>query len=68
MGRERSKIWRAVISSTVAALAEGVLKTMLLSKLKNVLAILVVAATLGLVGYGVARGQKAGRLKAAQTV
>jgi hypothetical protein len=31
---------------------------MLLSKLKSVLAILVVAALIGLVGYGVARGQK----------
>lgn len=41
----------------VAALAEGVLKTMLLTKLKNGVAIAVVAALVGLVGYGVARGK-----------
>jgi RNA polymerase sigma factor (sigma-70 family) len=44
----------------VAALAEGVLKTMLLTKLKSVMAILVVVAMVGLVGYGVARGQQKG--------
>jgi hypothetical protein len=40
----------------VAALAEGVLKAMLLTKLKSAMAVLLVAALVGLVGYGVARG------------
>ena len=41
----------------VAALAEGVLKTMLLTKLKSVTAVLVVAALVGLIGYGVVMGK-----------
>jgi RNA polymerase sigma factor (sigma-70 family) len=45
------------IPAKVAALAEGVLKTMLLTKLKSVMAILVVAAMVGLIGFGIARGQ-----------
>jgi RNA polymerase sigma factor (sigma-70 family) len=40
----------------VAALAEGVLKTMLLTKLKNVMAMVVVAAMVGLIGFGIAKG------------
>jgi RNA polymerase sigma factor (sigma-70 family) len=44
----------------VAALAEGVLKTMLLTKLKSVMAVMVVAALVGLVGYGAAMGQQKG--------
>src|SRR5262249_23277209 len=43
----------------VAALAEGVLKTMLLTKLKSVM-VLVVAALVGVIGYGIARGQQRG--------
>jgi RNA polymerase sigma factor (sigma-70 family) len=57
---------QAVISSKVAALAEGVLKTMLLTKLKSVTAVLVVAAMVGLIGYGIARGQQKGDAVAPQ--
>jgi RNA polymerase sigma factor (sigma-70 family) len=51
---------QAAISTKVAALAEGVLKTMLLTKLKSVMAVLFVAALVGLIGYGVASGQPKG--------
>src|SRR5206468_4194999 len=51
---------QAVISSKVAALAEGVLKAMLMNKLKPALAVLVVVAMVGLVGYGIAFGQQKG--------
>ena len=51
---------QAAISTEVAALAEGVLKTMLLTKLKSVTAVLLVAALVGLIGYGVASGQQKG--------
>src|SRR5262249_30608013 len=51
---------QAAIPVKVAALAEGVLKAMLLNKLKPALAVLVVAATVGLIGYGMARGQQKG--------
>ena len=44
----------------VAALAEGVLKTMLLTKLKSVTAILVVAAIVGAIGFGIASAQQKG--------
>jgi RNA polymerase sigma factor (sigma-70 family) len=45
---------QAVISSKVAALAEGVLKAMLLNKLKPALAVLVVVAMVGLISFGMA--------------
>src|ERR1700722_9197808 len=48
------------VSLKVAALTEGVLKTMLLTKLKSVMAVLVIAAMVGLIGYGIARGQQKG--------
>jgi len=51
---------RAAVPVQVAALAEGVLKAMLLNKLKPALAVLVVVATVGLIGYGMARGQQKG--------
>src|SRR5262249_11757706 len=51
---------RAAISAEVAALAGGVLKTMLLTKLKSVTAVLFVAALVGLIGYGIASGQQKG--------
>jgi RNA polymerase sigma factor (sigma-70 family) len=51
---------QAAISTEVAALAEGVLKTMLVTKLKSAVAVLIVAALVGLIGYGVARGQQQG--------
>jgi RNA polymerase sigma factor (sigma-70 family) len=51
---------QAAIPVKVAALAEGVLKAMLLNKLKPALAVLVVAAMVGLIGYGMARGQQKG--------
>src|SRR5262245_20595998 len=51
---------RAAVSVKVAALAEGVLKAMLLNKLKPALAVLVLAAMVGLIGYGMARGQQKG--------
>ena len=57
---------QAVISSRVAALAEGVLKAMLLNKLKPALAVLVVMAMVGLIGYGVAKGQQNGEPVAPQ--
>src|SRR5262245_26913561 len=50
----------AAIPVEVAALAEGVLKVMLLNKLKPALAVLVVVAMIGLIGYGMARGQQKG--------
>src|SRR5205085_361684 len=56
----------AVISSKVAALAEGVLKAMLLNKLKPALAVLAVVAMVGLIGYGIAPGQQKGDPVAAQ--
>jgi RNA polymerase sigma factor (sigma-70 family) len=50
------------ISVKVAALAEGVLKTMLLMKLKTVMGLLIVAGIVGsgvgLIAYGTARGQQ----------
>jgi RNA polymerase sigma factor (sigma-70 family) len=49
---------QAAIPVKVAALAEGVLKVMLLNKLKPALAVLVVVAMVGLIGYGMARGQQ----------
>src|SRR5262245_968285 len=51
---------QAAIPVKVAALAEGVLKMMLLNKLKPALAVLVVVAMVGLIGYGMARGQQKG--------
>jgi RNA polymerase sigma factor (sigma-70 family) len=51
---------QAAIPVKVAALAEGVLKAMLLNKLKPALAVLVVVAMVGLIGYGMARGQQQG--------
>src|SRR5262249_1048955 len=45
---------QAAPTVNVAALAEGVLRTMLLTKVKSVLAVLVVVAMVGLIGYGVA--------------
>jgi RNA polymerase sigma factor (sigma-70 family) len=51
---------QAEIPVKVAALAEGVLKAMLLNKLKPALAVLVVVAMVGLVGYGMARGRQKG--------
>jgi RNA polymerase sigma factor (sigma-70 family) len=51
---------QAAIPVKVAALAEGVLKTMLLTKLKSVMAVLLVAALVGVIGYGIARGQQKG--------
>lgn len=51
---------QAAIPVKVAALAEGVLKAMLLNKLKPALAVLVVVAMVGLIGYGMARGQQKG--------
>jgi RNA polymerase sigma factor (sigma-70 family) len=51
---------RAAIPVQVAALAEGVLKAMLLNKLKPALAVLVVVAMVGLIGFGMARGQQNG--------
>src|SRR5262245_15174955 len=51
---------QAALPVKVAALAEGVLKAMLLNKLKPALAVLVVVAMVGLIGYGMARGQQRG--------
>jgi RNA polymerase sigma factor (sigma-70 family) len=51
---------QAAIPVKVAALAEGVLKAMLLNKLQPALAVLVVVAMVGLIGYGMARGQQKG--------
>src|SRR5262245_15444744 len=51
---------QAAIPVKVAALAEGVLKAMLLNKLKPALAVLVVVAMVGLIGYGMALGQQKG--------
>jgi hypothetical protein len=51
---------QAPIPVQVAALAEGVLKAMLLNKLEPALAVLVVVAMVGLIGYGMARGQQKG--------
>src|SRR5262245_22919862 len=51
---------QAAIPVEVAALAEGVLKAMLLNKLKPALAVLLVVAMVGLIGYGMARGQQKG--------
>ena len=51
---------QAALPVKVAALAEGVLKSMLLTKLKRVMAMLIVAAMVGLIGYGLARGQQTG--------
>src|SRR5262249_41685844 len=56
----------AAISAEVAALAEGVLKTMLVTKLKCATAVLVAAALVGLVGYGIALGQQKGNTAAPQ--
>ena len=58
---------QAVISVKVAALAEGVLKAMLLNKLKPVLAVLVVVAMAGVIGFGIARGQQRGDVPQKQT-
>ena len=57
---------QAAISVKVSALAEGVLKTMLLKKLKSVMAVLVIAAMVGLIGFGMARGQQTGDAAAPQ--
>jgi RNA polymerase sigma factor (sigma-70 family) len=51
---------QAALTVNVAALAEGVLRTMLLMKVKSAMAVLVVAAMVGLFGYGVAMGQQNG--------
>jgi RNA polymerase sigma factor (sigma-70 family) len=51
---------QAVMPVKVAALAEGVMKAMLVSKLKPAMAVLIVAAMVGLIGYGVAMGQQKG--------
>ena len=48
------------VSLKVAALTEGVLKTMLLTKLKSVMAVLVIVAMIGAIGFGIARGQQKG--------
>jgi hypothetical protein len=48
----------AAIPVKVAALAEGVLKTMLLTKLKSATAVLFVAVLVGLIGYGIASAQQ----------
>jgi RNA polymerase sigma factor (sigma-70 family) len=50
----------AAIPVKVAALAEGVLKTMLLTKLKPALAVLVVVTMLGVIGFDIAMGQPKG--------
>ncbi len=51
---------QAVIPVKVAALAEGVLKTMLMNKLKPALAVLLVATMVGVIGFGIAMGQQTG--------
>jgi RNA polymerase sigma factor (sigma-70 family) len=51
---------RAAIPVKVAALAEEVLKTMLVTKLKNAMAMLAVAAIVGLIGFGFAIAQQKG--------
>jgi RNA polymerase sigma factor (sigma-70 family) len=51
---------QAALTVKVAALAEGVLKAMLLTKVKSVMAMLVIAAMVGLIGFGVAMGQQKG--------
>jgi RNA polymerase sigma factor (sigma-70 family) len=51
-----------VISVKVAALTEGVLKTMLLTKLRSIMAVMLVVALIGfgagLLGYGIAAGEQ----------
>ena len=59
-GRKPCAAGQAAVSVKVAALTEGVLKAMLLSKLKSVMAGAGLAAMVGVIGFGMARGQQKG--------
>ncbi len=54
---------QAAVSLKVAALTEEVVKAMMMSKLKSAVAVMVVlAAMVGLIGYGMAKGQQTGNV------